>query len=369
MAVTRRNGRWQARYRDETGGQHAKMFDRKIDAQRWEVEELARLSQGTWVDPRAGRTTFREYSDEWLTMQPLRPTTLLKYEQFLRLNINPRLGERPLTTIRRSHIQAMIAALSDRLSPGVVRSNAGLTSSILKAAVLDRRLATNPCVGVKLPEVLKDRVEVVTTEQVMVLRDAMGPEWQALIVLGAGAGLRQGEALGVTRDRIDFLRRQLRVDRQLMNLPNQAPRLVPVKTKTSTRTIPLPQVVVDSLAAHLAAFPTDDLIFPPITRQLFSKLFRAAVTGRWRSCCGARPRASTTTSTAGSGSSPAPRRPPCAGARSGRRCAACTCSSRRPAVPRSASTSGTASVHGRWPPASSTATAGGRAPPSSSASR
>ena len=83
MAVTRRNGRWQARYRDETGRQHAKMFDRKVDAQRWEVEELGQLSQGTWIDPRAGRTTFREYAGEWLTMQPLRPTTLLKYEQSL----------------------------------------------------------------------------------------------------------------------------------------------------------------------------------------------------------------------------------------------------------------------------------------------
>jgi integrase len=278
MAVTRRNGRWQARYRDETGGQHARMFDRKIDAQRWEAEELGKMSQGTWIDPRDGRTTFHEYADDWLAMQPLRPTTLLKYEQSLRLNIIPRLGERPLATIRRSHIQAMIAALGDRLSPGVVRSNAVLTSSILKAAVLDRRLATNPCVGVKLPEVLKDRVQVMTTEQVLALRDAMGPEWQALVVLGAGAGLRQGEALGVTRDRINFLRRQLRVDRQLMNLPNEAPRLVPVKTRSSARTIPLPQVVVDTLAAHLTAFPADELIFPPITRQLFSKLFRAAVT-------------------------------------------------------------------------------------------
>src|SRR3954469_7029247 len=259
MAVTRRSGRWQARYRDETGRQHARMFDRKIDAQRWENDELSKVNQGTWIDPRAGRTTFREYADDWLTMQPLRPTTLLKYEQFLRLNINPRLGERPLTTIRRSHIQAMTAALGDRLSPGVVRSNVVLTSSILKAAVLDRRLATNPCVGVKLPEVLRDRVSVMTTEQVMALQGAFAPEWQALVVLGAGAGLRQGEALGVTRDRIDFLRRQLRVDRQLMNLPRQAPELVPVTTRTSVRTIPLPQIVVDALVAHLTEFPSADL--------------------------------------------------------------------------------------------------------------
>lgn len=277
MAVTRRNGRWQARYRDEAGKQHAKMFDRKVDATRWEVEQLARLSNGTWIDPGSGKVTFRQYADDWLAVQPLRPTTLLLYEQFLRLNVNPTIGERPLAAVRPSHIQAMVTALSERLSPGVVRSNVILTSSIFKAAVLDRRLAVNPCFGVKLPEVRKDRVEVMTTDQVTALHDAMAPEWQALVVLGAGAGLRQGEALGVTRDRIDFLRRQLRVDRQLMNLPGEAPRLVPVKTRTSNRTVPLPHVVIDTLAAHLAEFPSDDMIFQPISRQLFSKLFRAAV--------------------------------------------------------------------------------------------
>ena len=105
----------------------------------------------------------------------------------------------------------------------------------------------------------------------------MPAEWRAIVVLGAGAGLRQGEALGVTEDRIDFLRRQLRVDRQLMNLPGEAPHLVPAKTQTFARTIPLPQVVVNALAAHLAEFPAESLIFRPISRQLFSKVWRTAV--------------------------------------------------------------------------------------------
>ena len=68
MAVTRSNGRWQARYRDEAGRQHARMFDRKIDAQRWQIEELSKINQGAWIDPRAGRTTFREYADDRLAM-------------------------------------------------------------------------------------------------------------------------------------------------------------------------------------------------------------------------------------------------------------------------------------------------------------
>lgn len=46
------------------------------------------------------------------------------------------------------------------------------------------------------PEVRKDRVEVMTTEQVVALEEAMPLEWKAIVVLGAGAGLRQSEALG-----------------------------------------------------------------------------------------------------------------------------------------------------------------------------
>src|SRR3954471_22299267 len=144
-SIARRpDGTWRPRYRDAEGKEHARHFARKADAQRWLDEVTASIVTGTYVDPRAGEVTFRDYAVEWLAMQPLRPTTVLKYEQFLRLNINPRIGDRTLATIRPSHIQAMVAALGERLSPAVVRSNVVLTSSILNAALLDRRLAVNP---------------------------------------------------------------------------------------------------------------------------------------------------------------------------------------------------------------------------------
>ncbi len=171
-SIARRpDGRWRPRYRDEAGRERAKHFARKADAQRWLDEVTASIVTGAYVDPKAGKVTFRAYAAEWLALQPLRPTTLLLYEQFLRLHINPGIGDRQLATIRPSHIQAMVAALGERLSPGVVRSNFVLTSSIFKAAILDRRLAVNPCVGVKLPEVRKRRIQVMTTEQVLALQE------------------------------------------------------------------------------------------------------------------------------------------------------------------------------------------------------
>ena len=74
----RHNGKWLARYRDESGKEFSKQFDRKLDGQRWLDEVTISIVTGTYVDPRAGKVTFSDYAAEWLAIQPLRPTTLLK---------------------------------------------------------------------------------------------------------------------------------------------------------------------------------------------------------------------------------------------------------------------------------------------------
>ena len=136
----------------------------------------------------------------------------------------------------------------------------------------------------KLPKVERKRVVPPTTEQVEAICEAMPERLRALVTFAAGTGMRQGECFGLTVDRIDFLRRAVEVDRQLVTLPGQAPALSPPKTAASVRTIPLPQVVVDVLAAHLRDFPAapDGLVFTldgePITRQAFGHLWRPVVT-------------------------------------------------------------------------------------------
>ena len=76
---------------------------------------------------------------------------------------------------------------------------------------------------------------------------------------GVDLHVAQGEVFGLTVDRVDFLRRTLTVDRQLVGISGRVPFFGPPKTAASVRVIPLPTVIVDGLAAHLAAFPTEDL--------------------------------------------------------------------------------------------------------------
>ena len=113
----------------------------------------------------------------------------------------------------------------------------------------------NPCDGTKLPKVTKSRVEPLATEIVLALADAVPDRYRALVILSAGSGMRQGECFGLTVDRVDFLRRTVLVDRQLVTISGQPPFLAPPKTAASVRSIPLPTVVVDALAAHLAGYP------------------------------------------------------------------------------------------------------------------
>lgn len=285
----RPDGRWRARYRDQKGKEHARHFARKVDAQRWLDEVTASVVTGQYVDPRAGRVTFREYAEQWRAAQVHRPSSQAHVETMLRRHAYPNLGERPMSSILPSEIQAWVSRLrvaegSRRaLAPATVGVVHSLVSSVFKAAVRDRRIMANPCEGTKLPRVERVKVSPPTTEQVERLRDAVSdPALQAVVTFTAGTGLRQGEVLGLTIDRLNMLRREVTVDRQLVQVPRQPPKLGPPKTKASVRIVPLPQVVVDVLAAHLAEHPSgpDGLVFTlggqPMNRQAFGRIWRPA---------------------------------------------------------------------------------------------
>lgn len=183
-----------------------------------------------------------------------RPQT--QVETYLRVHAYPFLGDRPLGAVRHSEIQAWVKDRSEVLAPESVRIVFRWVATIFKAAVGDRLIPLSPCMNVKLPK--KDAAELVPlrVEEVERLAAAMPERYRALIVFDAGMGLRQGECFGLTVDRIDFLRRQVRVDRQLIDVVDGVPTFGPTKSQAGFRTVPMPAVVGDAVSAHLARFRT-----------------------------------------------------------------------------------------------------------------
>jgi len=124
------------------------------------------------------------------------------------------------------------------------------------AAVDDLLVPASPCARVKLPSRPTAEVKPPTPAEVAALTDSIDGRQRALVILLAGTGLRISEALGLQVGDVDFLRGTLRVERQR---DSRRAGFIPPKTRSSVRTVPLGKVVVDELAAHLAAHgPADD---------------------------------------------------------------------------------------------------------------
>ncbi|HEX6076348.1 MAG TPA: site-specific integrase [Micromonosporaceae bacterium] len=148
-----------------------------------------------------------------------------------------------------------------KLSPSSVRPVVGLLRSVFLAAVRDRVIGVNPAGGVKLPELPRKRVQPLTVDQVQALADEIPPEYRALVVVGAGAGLRPGELLGLQFGDIDFLRKLVKVQRQVQQTAGHGIYGGPLKTRQSYRTVPVGEVVITALSEHVRQWPTEGHLF------------------------------------------------------------------------------------------------------------
>lgn len=251
----RRDGKWRARYRDEAGKEHARHFDRKVDAQRWLDVVTASVVRGDYIDPARAKVTLRAYADRWLEAQPIRPTSRRTYEIHLRRRVLPLLGDKPLGGITPTDIRGLVKRLQAELAPNTVQSIHGLIANVLGSAVEDGHIPRNPAAKTSPRKPTRIQVKPLTVTQVLAIEAAMPKRYQAMVTVAAGCGLRLGEVLGLAVDRVRFLQRELDVDQQLVLIPGRPPYLAAPKTRSSVRTVALPEVVADALAGHLAAFP------------------------------------------------------------------------------------------------------------------
>lgn len=245
--------RWQVRYqvdgREKAGGS----FRTKAIAERKLVELESRVHRGQWVDP-TDRTTVAQYARLWAAGRPHRPSTALRVQRFITRQLEgTSIGGRRLAAVRPSDVQSWVATLSaDGLAPSTVRLCVRQLASIFNAAALDHLVPASPVTRLSLPRADDDRVVPLVVDQVRALAEAMPDRNRAMVYVQAGLGLRLGELLALRDVDVDFLRRTARVDHQLERVTRAR---VDPKTPRSRRTIPLPTMVAEALAVHMAAFP------------------------------------------------------------------------------------------------------------------
>lgn len=278
---------YRARWRSPDNKSRSKVFARKVDAKAFLATVEHTKQTGNYVDPAAGRLPFRKYAEEWRLAQPHRHGTGVAVEQHLRLHVYPTIGARPIAAIRPSEIQALVRHLSDTLSPSTVAVIYGRVVAVFRSAVRDRVIGWSPCVEIRLPSARSASAvsDVLTTSQVLALAYAVPKRYRAVILAGAGLGLRPGELFGLTVDRVEFLKRRVRVEQQLVRIRGTGVVVGRLKTPSSYRTVPLPEHVARAIAAHVETFgphPELGLVFTnergaPIQQFPFSMVFANAL--------------------------------------------------------------------------------------------
>jgi integrase len=280
----RPNGKWRARYEDAAGKEHARHFERKADATTWLATQVHKVTEGTWVDPMAGKRTFEEYAQQWASTQiQHRPSTAAVTRSRLKTQLLPYFGHRPIAAIQRSEVQAWVAERSQTLKPSTVEGLYRLMAQIMLAAVDDRVVSVTPCRKIVLPQQERGRVVIPTMEEIDAIMAVAPDRAQALILTAVATGMRISEICGLTVDRVDFLRRTVTVDRQLSAVVAGRPRFGPPKTAAGERSIPVPASVTDALAAHLAQWPSQHCVF---TNERGFPMLRQRLSDLWKGWCG-----------------------------------------------------------------------------------
>jgi integrase len=200
-----RNGkvRWVARYFDPDGRRRGKVFDRKVDAERFLRQIETSKDTSSYVDPARGKITMSPFSDKWLATQGhLKPSTYARYEGIVSKHIRPRWGTTPLAKITHEDVAEWISSI--QLAPASVAYIHRVLYMILELAVRSGRIARNPAHGVRLPRTARSEKRFLTREEVFRLADAaaeypipeIGQQYRVLVLVLAFTGLRWGEAAG-----------------------------------------------------------------------------------------------------------------------------------------------------------------------------
>jgi integrase len=248
---------YRARWRDPSGRERKRSFNRKTDAQRFLVGVEDAKLRGAYVDPAAGKVGLGEWAERWYaTTADLKPATRRTYRLLLDNQVLPHFGAATLAGVDTLAIREWVAGLVESgLSPSRTRNAHQVLSQVLAAAVEGGRLARNPAAGVRLPKRVEREMLFLDAGQVEQLADAIGEHYRVLVYFLAYTGLRFGEAVALRVKRLDLLRGRCEVVESATEVGSA---LVWGPTKTDERrTVRLPRFLAELLGEHLAGRPAD----------------------------------------------------------------------------------------------------------------
>jgi integrase len=262
---------WRVVWRDAAGKSHQKTFDRKTEADAFADKTRHELRSTSYIDPRKRRTPFCEQYDAWRAERHVSATRHAAEDNLAEKHLIPRWGPVPLEDIEHADIQRWVIHMRTkaertvgpaddrRLEHGysweTVSALRQILRQVLAHAVREKKLHTNPADDVRVPnkptrDITAD--DVLDPEEVQRLVDAAPDRWKAFFWVACWLGPRVSETARLTRSDFNLQRRTLLIRG--------------TKTRSSIRTLDLPDLAVEVLEKHLCNHVHDSrsatLLFP-----------------------------------------------------------------------------------------------------------
>lgn len=234
--------------------------------------------------------TFDEFAKIWIKeyCKEYSPVVIKNYRCNLKNWILPRLGKFKLNDITPLVLDGFINHLKstknkangqDNLSNGTIKKIWQITHAILTTAYMKNLMSQNPCSKVKLE--LKKEVgnkplhvyEINNYKKVMELLDNLHTDNAKVIEFAVKSGLRRSEIFGLTWDDIDFENNTISVNKTRQKVNNKMV-VLPTKTRSSNRTIAMPQSLKKLLIDYKEDHPNNVFVFENVDIDAVTKWFR-----------------------------------------------------------------------------------------------
>ncbi len=198
-----------------------------------------------------------EWLDKWINEYIIcyvRPNTLFSYTAMIKNQINPHLGNRPLSALTTQEIQKFYNTIkkngrvkSDKkhgmeLADSMVRKVHMMLHETLDIAVKQRLIVNNPTNGTKLPKNNYAPKQILNDEQLDKFIEVIkiDKRWCDFFYTEITTGVRKGEICGLKWEDFDENRGTLKIQRSIGKTINGVMLIGETKTETGSREILLP---------------------------------------------------------------------------------------------------------------------------------